>query len=57
MAQKYLVDKLVDFLKFCIIIGLLCFFTIKAPGQIEKIITATGAFILGGSNLKTKIGL
>lgn len=54
--QRHLINKATELIKFCVALGLLAFLVVKAPGQIERIVTMTGAFILGGSKVKDKLG-
>jgi hypothetical protein len=55
--QRYLIDKTVEFLKFCCTIGLLCFLTIKAPSELAQIVSAAAAFVLGGTKVRSKFGI
>lgn len=54
--NKYLIDKTSKLIKFCFVIALLCLIIIKAPNETSRIIEMAGAFILGGSNIRSKIG-
>jgi len=54
--KKFVVSKLVDLIKFCFTLGLLCFLVVKAPSELSQIVSAAAAFVLGGSKLKSKLG-
>ena len=56
-GTKYIVAKVVELIKFCFAASLLCFLMIKAPTQASQIVAAAGAFVLGGTGMKSKIGL
>lgn len=55
--NKYLLDQIFGLTKFIIIVGLFCFLVIKAPNEVSNTIGIAGAFILGGSKIKSKLGL
>ncbi|OGE87854.1 MAG: hypothetical protein A3J07_04045 [Candidatus Doudnabacteria bacterium RIFCSPLOWO2_02_FULL_49_13] len=55
--QKYRIDKIIELAKFCFSLGLLCFLVIKAPNEATQVVGTAGAFILGGSKFKDKLGL
>ena len=54
--KKHRINKIVELLKYCFALGLLGFLIIKAPDQTERLISIAGAFILGGSKVKDKLG-
>lgn len=54
---KYLIDKGAELIKFCFTVALICFLLIKAPSQAAQVVSVAGAFLLGASNAKVKLGL
>ena len=50
--KRYLIDKVVEIVKFCFTLALLGFLAIKAPNETSQIVSASLAFIFAG----TKIG-
>ncbi len=57
LENKYLIGKGADLIKFSLTLGALCFLMVQAPDQAGQIIGTAGAFILGGSKLREKLGL
>jgi hypothetical protein len=55
--QKHLINRTTDLLKFCIVVGFVCYLITKIPAQSEQLVGLAGAFILGGSKLRDKIGV
>lgn len=55
--KKHRLNKIIELLKYCFTLGLLCILVIKSPNQATQLVTAAGAFILGGAKLGTKIGI
>lgn len=55
--QRYLISKVTELVKFALTLGLICFLVTKAPDQISQIIGIAGAFVLGGSKIKTALGI
>ena len=55
--KKHRLNKIVELLKYCFTLGLLCFLVIRAPAQIGQLVTVSAAFILGGSSLKSRLGI
>lgn len=54
--KKHRLNKFIELFKYCFTLCMLCFLVAKAPDQTSQIVTASAAFILGGSKLKTKLG-
>lgn len=57
LENKYLIGKGTELIKFSLTLGALCFMMVHAPDQAGQIMTTVGAFVLGGSKIKGKIGL
>jgi len=57
LKNKHLVNTVAGAFKFIIASGMFCFMLWKVPEQAANIIAYAGAFILGGSKLREKIGL
>ena len=55
--RKFIINKCIELIKFIFILGLLCFLVIKLPNQTSEIVKYVGMFILGGSKLRSKLGL
>lgn len=56
-ANKHLVNKIVELAKFLISVSVFCFMLLKAPEQAATLVTYAGAFLLGSSKIKEKLGL
>ncbi len=55
--KKHVINKVVELMKFIFTLGLLYFLVIKLPGEASAIVKYAGAFILGGSRLRSRLGL
>lgn len=55
--KKYRLDKMIGLAKFCLALGMFCFLTFEVPDQTSQIVSAAAAFILGGSKVRSKLGL
>lgn len=55
--KKYKLNKISELIKFCFSLALICFLIIKAPNQATQVVGTAGAFILGGSKFRGKLGL
>ena len=57
LNNKYFLNKVFDLAKFVIIVGLFCFLIVKVPNDASRVIETAGAFILGGTKIRTKLGI
>ena len=57
LNNKHLVNTAAGTFKFVVASGMFCFMLWKVPEQAANIIAYAGAFLLGGSKLREKIGL
>ncbi len=55
--RKHRLNKAIELLKYCFTLVTLCFFMIKAPNQASQVVSTVGAFILGGSKIRSRLGL
>lgn len=55
--KKHRLNKTIDLLKYCFTLVVLSFFVIQAPNEASKVATTVGAFVLGGSKVRGKLGL
>lgn len=54
--QKHLVNKIFEFAKFALTIGLFCFLIVKVPNEVSQIINAAALLVIGGSKLRSWLG-
>ena len=54
--KKHAIDKGLDLIKFIFIVSTLCYLAVNMPTESEHLITIVAAFVLGGSELKSKLG-
>jgi len=57
LNNKHLVNKMTELVKFIVSAGLLYFMFLKTPDQAGNLISYAGAFVLGGSKVREKLGL
>lgn len=55
--KKHRINKTTELLKYCFTLVILCFFMIKAPNQASQVVSTVGAFVLGGSKIRSRLGL